>query len=261
MKKLIFFILFLPLFSAAQTIPNGNFESWFLVGSSENPEFWVTSNTEIETAVTKDFDSYEGDIAMRVTAQPTGLGEYGEASTLFEINAIPAALNFYAKTVIENSGASVQITFLNQDAEVFTQQWFSPSSLPDYTLISIPLTQIVPGIITHARIKVVAEVGDLIGGSSWISIDAMEFGEPLSVETSEVNTFKLYPNPATENITIQSAGNSLGNLKISDALGNTVIEKQVQANETTIDIQNLAAGVYMISSDEKNMKAYKFIVK
>ena len=261
MKKLIFLFSFLPLFSAAQTIPNGNFESWFLVGLSENPEFWVTNNTAIETAVTKDFDSYEGQISMRVTAQPTDLGAYGEATTLFEINTVPAALNFYAKTYVEFSGAWVEITFLNQDEEVYSEIWYTPSSLPEYTLVSIPLDEVVPGMITHARIKVAAQAGDLVGGSAWISVDAMEFGEPLRVKKTELSSFKIYPNPASENLTIQSASGLLGNLKITNALGKTVIEKQVRENQTTIDIQNLAAGVYMISNDEGNMTATRFIVK
>lgn len=262
MKKLILPFLFLPLFAAAQTIPNGNFESWFWVGWSENPEFWVTDNTELAPTVTKDFDSYEGEIAMRVTAQPMGVSDYGEANTLFEIDEIPAALNFYAKTAVEYGGVSVDVTFLNQDIEVYTVNWFGTENMVEYTLVSIPLSQVLPppGIVTHARISVSAQVGDLIAGIAWISVDAMEFGETLSVKKMELSNFKIYPNPASENLIIQSNGSSLGNLKITDTLGKIVLEKQVPDNQTTIDIQNLAAGVYMISSDEGNMKASRFIV-
>lgn len=260
MKKLLLLFLLLPVFAAAQTIPNGNFESWFWAGWYENPEYWVTDNTELQYTVTKDFDSYEGEIAMRVTAVPIGVGEYGEALTLFEIDAVPAALNFYAKTDVEFGGVSVAITFLNQDLEIYTEEWFNTSNLEDYTLISIPLDQIEP-VITHARIKVVAQVGDLIAGTAWISVDAMEFGEPLSVKKTELNSFKIYPNPASESLTIQSSGSSLGNLKITDVAGKIVIEKNVQENLTTIDIQSLAPGLYTISSDKGLVKASTFIVE
>lgn len=259
MKKAILLILFLPLFAAAQTVPNGNFESWFLVGDNENPEFWVTDNTIILATVTKDFDSYEGEIAMRVTGQPTGVGNYGEAYTFFEIDAIPAALNFYAKTDIAFGGVSVEITFLNQELEVYTEIWFNTESLEDYTLVSIPLDQIEP-VISHARIKVVAEVGDLIAGTAWISVDAMEFGEPLKIDKPELGSFKIFPNPAKENLTIQSIGGSLGNLTITDALGKIVLEKQVHENETSIDIQSLAPGIYMIFNDKGDLKSSIFIV-
>ena len=263
MKKLILLFLSLPLFAEAQTIPNSNFESWFWVGWSENPEFWVTDNTELAPTVTKDYDSYEGEIAMRVTAQPMGVGSYGEANTTFEIDGIPAALNFYAKTEVEFGGASVDVTFLNQNVEVYTVNWFETENMVEYTLVSIPLSQVLPppGIVTHARISVSAQVGDLIGGTAWISVDAMEFGEPLSLKKTELSPFKIYPNPASDNLTIQSTGSSLGNLKITDTLGKIVLEKQVQENQTTIDIQGLAAGVYMISNDEGNVKASRFIVK
>ncbi len=260
MKKFTLLFLFLPLFASAQTIPNGNFESWIWVGWTEHFESWTSENTEDYNIVSVDFDSYEGETAMRVTAQPNGLGDYGEAYNLFEIDAIPAALNFYAKTEVAFGGTSVEITFLNLDVEVYSEIWFGTENWEEYTLVSIPLVQIEP-VITHAKIKVIAEVGDLVAGTAWISVDAMEFGEPLSVKKTEMNTFRIYPNPVSENLTIQSISGSLGNLKITDALGKIVIEKQVQENQTTIDIQNLAAGVYMISSDKGNLKASRFMVK
>ena len=259
MKNLLLLFLFLPLFASAQTVPNGNFESWFLVGDNENPDFWITDNTELQPTVTKDFDSYEGEIAMRVTGQPMGVGDYGEAYTLFETEAIPAALNFYAKTDVAFGGVSVEITFLNQELEVYTEIWSNTENLVDYTLVSMALDQIEP-VITHARIKVVAQVGDLVPGHAWISVDAMAFGEPLKVDKPIPGSFKIFPNPAKENITIKSIDGSLGNLTITDALGKIVLEKQVQENETSIDVEGFAPGVYLLISEDGYMKSSTFIV-
>lgn len=260
MKKLVLISLLLPLFATAQTIPNGNFESWFVVGFLEYPESWETDNTESQTTVTKDLDSYEGELAMRVTAQPTGVIEYGEATALFEISTTPAALNFYAKTELEYGAASVEVTFLNQDTEIYTTDWFSSTSMEDYTLISIPLSIAGP-VITHARIKVTTQVGDLIGGSAWISVDAMEFGLPLDVNKTELNAFKVYPNPAHDYLTIQSDEILLGNIKIYDAQGKMVFGKRISDTSAKIDIRNLSSGAYTLRSDNMNVRASKFIVE
>ena len=260
MKKLILLSLFLPLFATAQTIPNGNFENWSMVGMNENPDFWVTDNTEIYTTVSKDLDAYEGEIAMRVTAQPTGLNEQGEATTLFEISAIPPALNFYAKSEVESGSVNVEITFLNEETEIYSKQWFSTASMEEYTLVSIPLNQMEPQI-THARIKVMAEVGDLIAGTAWISVDAMEFGIPLMVKESALTSFKIYPNPASEYLTIQSAAGPVGNVMIFDTQGKMVFEKRISGNSGSIDIRSFSPGVYAVRSDAKNVRGSTFIVK
>ena len=260
MKKLILLSLLLPLFAKAQTIPNGNFESWFWVGWSQNPEFWTTDNTESLITVSQDTAAYEGNYAMRVTAQPTGLGEYGEAMTLFEFSTIPAALNFYAKTELEFGSASVEVTFLNEDTEIYTEGWYSSTTMEDYTLISIALSIAGP-VMTHARIKVTAQVGDLIGGSAWISVDAMEFGLPLGVKKTELEAFKIYPNPTSEYLTIQSDGISLGNIMIYDAQGKMVFEKRISDTSAEIDVRNLSSGTYILRSDNMNVRASKFIVE
>jgi hypothetical protein len=261
MKKFIILILLAaPYFAEAQMIPNGNFESWFFVGSSEHPEFWVTDNTEFQTTVSKDYDSYEGEIAMRVTAQPIGVGEYGEASTLFEIAAIPSALNFYAKTELEFGGVSVEITFLNNDNEVYTESWFNTENMPDYTLISIPLEQIEP-VLTHVRITTSAQVGDLIAGTAWISVDKMEFGEPLKMENRKKEHFQIYPNPAKESLTITTQNNLIGKYKILDNTGKTVLEGIIPHSETQIDIRQLSPGIYTIFNASEIPALGKFIVE
>ncbi len=260
MKKLILLFLFTaPLVAAAQDVPNGNFESWYFVGSTESPEFWITDNTEMGNTVSKDFESYEGDIAMRVTAQPTGIGEYGQATTLFEIDAVPAALQFYAKTEVEFGAVAVDITFLNNDNEIYTESWFSSENIPDYTLISMPLDQIEP-IITHARITVSAQVGDLIGGDAWISVDAMAFGEPTGLYEREKLQFKIYPNPASDIITIQAPEGLIGLITVVDVNGKKVHEEFINRENATIDIHRFPKGIYTIVSNTEIPVVSKFVV-
>ena len=258
-------LLFAPFVALSQLIPNGNFESWYPIGNFENPEFWDTDNTQTVFTVTKDFDSYEGEIAMRVTSQPIGVGEYGEAFTLILINAIPSALNFYAKYSTEAGGVSVEISFVDAaQTEVAYGNWSSVESMEDYTFISLPITPVVtseqlPPV--YAIVSVSAQVGDLVGGHAWISVDAMDLGTLLSLKDLERSEFEIYPNPASERITIQSSQGVIGNLKIFDAQGKVVFEKRISDTTVDIDIHKLSPGVYTLRSDKMNIGGSTFIVK
>lgn len=259
MKKLILILLVLPFFAEAQTIPNGNFETWNFVGWFENPESWVTDNTQILTTVTKDYDSYEGEIAMRVTAVPNGIGEYGEAYTLIEANSVPATLNFYAKGEFEFGGAFIEIAILNGDNTIYTQYWNQSESMPEYTFISIPLNQIEP-IFTHIRIKVVAQVGDLLAGSAWISVDAMEFGQPTGLFEANKLHFKIFPNPSSDKIAIQAPQGLIGPITIVDAQGKKVYEEFIATEKATITIQDFPKGIYTIVGLGDTRVVGKFVV-
>lgn len=67
-------------------------------------------------------------------------------------------------------------------------------------------------------------------------------------ESSEVAGFSIYPNPATNRVAINfsSANTQTGTLRLVDALGNVVFEKQINANtkQLEVDITNLANGIY-----------------
>jgi photosystem II stability/assembly factor-like uncharacterized protein len=60
-------------------------------------------------------------------------------------------------------------------------------------------------------------------------------------------TFNIYPNPADESIEIiaPNAGVS-ANLEIVDLSGKTMVKRQINENEYSIDIRNLDAGTYIV---------------
>jgi type IX secretion system substrate protein len=77
-------------------------------------------------------------------------------------------------------------------------------------------------------------------------------------ETSS-NKMVLYPNPASNQITIQNNSNKLlGTLSIYDITGKMNYKKFVGAHQTTIDVKNFSAGVYYIRSDQLQT-AIKFV--
>ncbi|OFY07997.1 MAG: hypothetical protein A2W93_02625 [Bacteroidetes bacterium GWF2_43_63] len=80
--------------------------------------------------------------------------------------------------------------------------------------------------------------------------------QSVGMEETELNTLKLYPNPATNELYVSNV--SLGNYFISDVSGNIV--QQGVCENGKLNISNLAQGLYFITviENEKRMHA-KFV--
>ncbi|MFM9988907.1 T9SS type A sorting domain-containing protein [Flavobacterium sp.] len=64
------------------------------------------------------------------------------------------------------------------------------------------------------------------------------------------NNLKVYPNPASTNITIKGDFISDQNITVYNILGQKVMEKTLKNNENILDISSLALGVYTIRFNE-----------
>ncbi|MCB0443384.1 MAG: VCBS repeat-containing protein [Flavobacterium sp.] len=85
-------------------------------------------------------------------------------------------------------------------------------------------------------------------------------GETLSVNNNSFTNFKVYPNPATDIVTLQTSNNfQVVSAEIFDLNGRKVYESAV-VNET-ISIQSLAAGTYILlaKDSEGTLSTHKLI--
>jgi len=79
-----------------------------------------------------------------------------------------------------------------------------------------------------------------------------------SVEDNLFNV-SLYPNPASNRLNI-SAANTIKNAEIYNVLGKKVMNVTINKTSESIDISNLASGVYMIKYNiENTVGTAKFI--
>ena len=67
----------------------------------------------------------------------------------------------------------------------------------------------------------------------------------LGTAKSEKSNLKVYPNPATTNVTIE-ANNTIERVSIFNILGQEVLSKNPKANSTSLDISNLQKGTYIL---------------
>ncbi|MDR0970263.1 MAG: T9SS type A sorting domain-containing protein [Lentimicrobiaceae bacterium] len=79
--------------------------------------------------------------------------------------------------------------------------------------------------------------------------DVYRSTQPILSDNEQIpitNNIKLYPNPATDYITIQLPDNESGILSIYDLLGKKSFETTIDAGSKVIDISKLKSNIYML---------------
>ncbi len=86
------------------------------------------------------------------------------------------------------------------------------------------------------------------------------------IEQKQAAAFKLFPNPATNHLTISytpANNNPAASLKIYNTLGSLLHSQSVESIETNIDVSDYTPGIYFISLSQPGIKPgmQKFIVE
>src|SRR5690554_5352145 len=101
-------------------------------------------------------------------------------------------------------------------------------------------------IFVHTRVQFGQAGGTPMSDISFVlSKDAPT--EFVSVTKNELEKTAVYPNPATENLSIQLPSSiESANVEISDALGRIVYSAAVDASVKTVDVSNMNKGIYIV---------------
>jgi hypothetical protein len=84
-------------------------------------------------------------------------------------------------------------------------------------------------------------------------------GFTVVVKKETEDNIKIYPNPATNSITVKGKG-LMSNIKIFDVTGREVLQTAGISNQTTININQLAKGIYFIQiATSKGINNCKFV--
>jgi hypothetical protein len=90
---------------------------------------------------------------------------------------------------------------------------------------------------------------------------AFQLSATAGVSEAERLDFEMFPNPASEEITIQlPVGSNDASIKLYDYIGRLALSKKITLSENTIMLQGLSSGMYILKvlSDDK-IGAKKFI--
>jgi hypothetical protein len=87
----------------------------------------------------------------------------------------------------------------------------------------------------------------------------------FDIKTLAISYFKndlisIYPNPVTQNLTIEIGERKPYQLKVLNVLGQIVLQKDVYLPEETLDVANFSNGVYTLEISDKDIRSrLKFI--
>lgn len=110
----------------------------------------------------------------------------------------------------------------------------------DAVVTQSPAVGTVVGVGTHV-ITMTATSGTSVNCNFNLVVQAN-----LGVNDVVRNNFSIYPNPASTTITIKGDNFENEEIEVYNMLGQKVIGKNLITNESTIDISNLANGVYVV---------------
>ena len=79
-----------------------------------------------------------------------------------------------------------------------------------------------------------------------VSVASYIITSPNNVKNKQINTFKIYPNPANTEITLETINSKESIVAICNIEGQKIIEQQFIIPKKTIDISSLANGIYFI---------------
>lgn len=82
-----------------------------------------------------------------------------------------------------------------------------------------------------------------------------------NIDIQPTAKFKVYPNPATNVVTISTPDSETAKLAVTDLSGKVVMTKSLSGIENTVDISNLSTGAYFFEVSSNNNKEVIKILK
>ncbi|WP_144283034.1 BspA family leucine-rich repeat surface protein [Chryseobacterium echinoideorum] len=214
---------------------------------------WNTSNVTVSHGMFFTATAFNQNIGSWNTSQITNMQNMFNGASNFNQNL--GNWNLSSLTLGQgmffNSGLNCQ----NYDNTLYG--WSQNPSTPN----NISITSASPLVYTHPA--AVAARNSLINNKGWTiagdTYDA-QCESILSVKEQEkLNEFNIYPNPATDFITLKNVKLS-ENFMIFDASGRIVLQGKL--NNSEIDVRSLEKGNYLLQIVSKNKtENFKFIKK
>jgi hypothetical protein len=294
MKKLYLLIataIFTYIGAIAQ-IPNNSFEKWTNMGSYSNPEGWGTMNNKTASAkiytATKGTPGSTGAAYLNLTSTKVGstvingIAVSGKLDSMtmkpisgFAFNQRPTAITGKWQYMGSSPGSiTVTLTKWNSSTKMrenigtasktlsgMAMSWASFSIPFTYSNSSLPDTCII--VLQASGSKPIAD--------DYLWVDNLNFtgivATKLKEEAVVLNSMTVYPNPASDFITLNfnTQAPEPITIKIVDAMGKVVLIKSINLLEGNskeiINISSLATGCYCVNIISKNGREFrKFII-
>jgi hypothetical protein len=201
----------------AAQIPNGGFEDW----TSGNPDYWLTNNAPgFAVPLTQETPSHSGTYAIRgeVVNSPGGaiaplLAANDSFGNGFPITQAHGSLSFYYKLNTTNTAMIVSIGISDTGGvPIGAGGLVLDGTVSSFTSITIPIYYINTDNAAHAYITVM--LADTQSGTpnvgDYFVMDDVTFTGFVGVPMSIASRARVYPNPASETVTVAVEGGGTG---------------------------------------------------
>lgn len=255
--------------TTAQTIPNGSFEKWVLKQGVEVLEGWTTSE-ELQCAPSsagKSTDKADSSFAILLEtsncAQAGGIHE-GFAIRNFAITKKPMYLKgSYKATRTNTDSCQVKVILKKGATEVGGATLNIYATQSTYKTFSLPIKYTSTTVPDKAEIYLFSDkIGkETMGSKLWV--DKLSFSDTATGINDEVlhnKDITIFPNPAYNEVYVQqNSGNMANTYTITDQVGKVILSGTLTGVLTTINIEQLPKGFYLLQTDHKTGNSYKII--
>ncbi|MBK8362652.1 MAG: T9SS type A sorting domain-containing protein [Bacteroidetes bacterium] len=234
--------------------------------------YGLTGNTDVQIAYKFDVKMRDTLVGAQIYFNPVGIDV---SNTLFQLIA------WSSVDVAGNSDTRIHSTYdlkpgVNTSINGFKTFIFDAPLVVDPGTIFIgieqnePATQYGIGLDrnTDSRSKMYYHLDGFWRQSniqgSWMIRPIFGARYPFTVGVSEASysfDFSIYPNPASEKITIELPFNKKSKVQIINVVGEVILEEEITSSKT-ISIENIAAGIYFarITNDNNFSSVRKFVI-
>ena len=261
--------------SAAPAVVNGDFETWFSY-PHQSLQSWSYLKYIVFDSVPGPalnmvkmayFNQQEDDYAAEVqTVDMDGQGNYtngsinassgiiGTPKPSFPVYARHQTLNGYFQYYPVNGDSMLIDVRLTRNGQEIGKGVFTyGDSATQFEKFSAPIIYFDPSVPDSGIITIACSQGYAYGPSRLI-IDKLSFDgfagnmEETGIEEQDGAQpgFVVFPNPASASVTVKLQNFSKGIVEIFDLQGKLLISHILSADQISIDIKNLRAGIYLV---------------
>ncbi|RAK25133.1 endoglucanase [Flavobacterium aquaticum] len=136
--------------------------------------------------------------------------------------------------------------------QLVANQWVS---------VDVPITALGGVVAGNLNRSDIAQIGitTAMVDNVWYDNIYLHKNTVLSSESFNVSKVKLYPNPTSNILNVESAGN-IQNIAVYNVLGQEVLNRATNGTFVNLDVSNLNVGIYVIKTMiDGNVSSTKFI--
>lgn len=175
-----------------------------------------------------------------------GLGSLmAQSSVTLNVNQPPLASVDAGNDTMVFAGALVVLQgTVNGGTAPLSYLWSPALNMPDPTVLNPPVNVSAPTVFALT----------VTDANNCVTIDSVFVDVAFSTENFTPSMFRLYPNPATNQLNIEHPLQGSFQLTLSNVLGQTVLTKTDPGTSDKLSLQvgNLPSGPYMLNIQQGN---------